>query len=70
MVGWIFYGLAVAQYLIIGLLTEGDRLRGLLREFDRSAKAIREELLVTEGGAASHPDDKPTNTPADVRSEK
>lgn len=62
MVGWVFYGLAVAQYLIIGLVTEGDRLRGLLKEFDRSAKTIREELMEKEARPTPHADDKPPNS--------
>ena len=47
-VGWIFYGLAVAQYLIIGLITERDRIEGLLQQFDRSADVIRKEILSGE----------------------
>jgi hypothetical protein len=43
-VGWVFYGLAVAQYLIIGLVTERDRLGGLLEKFDRGADKIRDEI--------------------------
>ena len=43
-IGWVFYGLAIVQYLIIGLATESDRLTGLLEQFDRSAEAIRDEL--------------------------
>jgi len=34
-VGWVFYGLAVVQYLIIGLVTERDRIAGLLQQFDQ-----------------------------------
>jgi hypothetical protein len=44
-VGWVFYGLAVTQYLIIGLMTERDRIAGLLAQFDRSADVIRKEIL-------------------------
>jgi hypothetical protein len=44
-VGWVFYALAVTQYLIIGLITERDRLTGLLAQFDHSAEAMRKELL-------------------------
>ena len=58
-VGWIFYGLAVTQYLIIGLVTEGDRLRGLLAEFDRSAEALRKEILVEESRKAHAAPEKP-----------
>lgn len=52
-IGWVFYGLAVVQYLIIGLITESDRLPGLLRQFDQSADAIRREILSKENSAAS-----------------
>jgi len=47
-VGWVFYGLAIIQYLIIGLITESDRLSGILKEFDRSTDAIRKEILSDE----------------------
>lgn len=43
-IGWIFYALAVVQYLIIGLITERDRLDGLLKHFDQSAEEIRREI--------------------------
>jgi hypothetical protein len=64
MVGWIFYGLAVAQYLIIGLVTEGDRLRGLLKQFDESAEAIRKELVSKEDGPAPPSDDETPISPS------
>ena len=48
-VGWVFYGLAVAQYLIIGLVTERDRIAGLLQQFDRGADVIRREIMAKEG---------------------
>ena len=54
-VGWVFYGLAVTQYLIIGLITESDRLTGLLAQFDRSAEVIRNKILVEEGKSAPAP---------------
>lgn len=44
-VGWVFYGLALIQYLIIGVITDGDRIHGLLRQFDKSASEIRKEML-------------------------
>lgn len=47
-IGWIFYSLAIAQYLIIGLATESDRLAGLMEQFDRSAEAIRDEIQSKE----------------------
>jgi hypothetical protein len=52
-IGWVFYGLAVAQYLIIGLITERDRLDGLLKQFDRSADEIRREIERDESTPAS-----------------
>ena len=58
-VGWVFYGLAVAQYLIIGLITERDRIAGLLEKFDRSADAIRKEIARAE--EAPPPDGAPPN---------
>lgn len=47
-VGWVFYGLAVVQYLIIGLVTERDRIAGLLQQFDRGADVIRKEIQAKE----------------------
>ncbi len=47
-VGWVFYGLAVVQYLIIGLVTERDRLGGLLKLFDESTEAIRKKIAASE----------------------
>lgn len=43
-VGWVCYGLAILQYLIIGIITDGDRIRGILQQFDRNAAALRQEL--------------------------
>ncbi len=56
-VGWIFYGLAIAQYLIIGLVTERDRVAGLLNQFDQSASEIRKEIAAEE--SARSPDAGP-----------
>lgn len=44
LVGWVCYAIAIVQYLIIGVTTESDRIAGLLKEFDRSADAIRKEI--------------------------
>lgn len=57
-VGWAFYGLAVVQYLIIGLITESDRLPGLLKQFDRSADAMRKEIMGSESRAAAPASDE------------
>jgi hypothetical protein len=46
-IGWIFYGLAITQYLIIGVITDGDRVNGLLAQFDKKADALRQEMLST-----------------------
>jgi hypothetical protein len=43
-IGWTFYGLAVTQYLIIGLVTSRDKAVDVLSEFDRRVAAKRSEL--------------------------
>jgi hypothetical protein len=44
-VGWICYGLAITQYLIIGLVTSKDKALDALSEFDRQVAIRRQELL-------------------------
>lgn len=44
-VGWWCYGLAITQYLIIAVITDRDRVAGLLDAFERNTSALREELL-------------------------
>jgi hypothetical protein len=44
-VGWVCYGLAVVQYLIIGLVTSRDKALDVLAEFDRQVARKREELI-------------------------
>jgi hypothetical protein len=44
-VGWVCYGLAVVQYLIIGLVTSRDKALDVLAEFDRQVALKREELI-------------------------
>jgi hypothetical protein len=44
-VGWACYGLAVVQYLVIGLITSRDKALGVLAEFDRQMARKREELI-------------------------
>lgn len=63
MIGWVFYSLAVVQYLIIGLITESDRLPGLLKQFDESADAIRKEILTKENSPAPPSSDKKATAP-------
>lgn len=43
-VGWWCYGFAIAQYLIIALITQRDRIAGLLESFEREANSIRGDL--------------------------
>jgi len=51
-VGWWCYGFAIAQYLIIALITQRDRITGLLEAFDRTAHTIRNDLMA-DGSASS-----------------
>ena len=43
--GWICYVLAIAQYLIIGLVTSRDRALDVLSEFDRQIEIQRNKLI-------------------------
>lgn len=43
--GWVFYGLAIGQYLLIGLVTSRDRAMDVLSEFDRRVAQRRQELI-------------------------
>ena len=43
-VGWWCYAAACGQYLIIALITNRDRIEGLLQAFDRGVSHIRAEL--------------------------
>ena len=44
-VGWVCYGLAIFQYLVIGLVTSRDRALDVLASFDAEVAVRREELL-------------------------
>ncbi|GAB4134970.1 MAG: hypothetical protein Tsb009_00710 [Planctomycetaceae bacterium] len=46
-IGWVCYGIALLQYLIIGLVTSRDRAMDVLGEFDRQV-AIRRKQIVEE----------------------
>ncbi|MFG0332647.1 MAG: hypothetical protein ACF8TS_04715, partial [Maioricimonas sp. JB049] len=75
--GWTFYFLAIAQYLIIGLITSRDKMVDVLAEFDREVARRRRELVdeiddssgVAPQGAPSpaaaspHPTFEPTDVP-------
>lgn len=52
-VGWWCYGLAITQYLIIALITQRDRITGLLEAFDRETSAVREKIIAAGGGASA-----------------
>jgi hypothetical protein len=56
-VGWVCYGLAITQYLIIGLMTSKDKALDALSEFDRQVAIRRQELIeefdVGEAAAAA-----------------
>ena len=60
--GWVCYGLAVAQYLIIGLATSRDKAIDVVASFDAEVAARRAELLTelqtpsaAEEGTATSP---------------
>lgn len=44
-IGWVFYGMAIVQYLIIGLVTSRDRALDVLSQFDRAVAERRQEIL-------------------------
>jgi len=72
--GWIFFTLAVTQYLIIGLVTSRDKALDVLNQFDRriaeQRKDLIEELQITHDNPDYVPgidqphDDNPAPTPA------
>lgn len=43
-VGWVCYGLAIIQYLIIGLVTSRDRAIDVLNQFDEAIQIQRAQL--------------------------
>lgn len=44
-IGWICFGLAIAQYLIIGLVTSRDRAVDVLMQFDQRMAERRREII-------------------------
>ena len=44
-IGWLCYGMALAQYLFIGLVTTRDKALDVLSKFDRAVAERRRELL-------------------------
>ena len=44
-IGWICYGLAISQYLVIALMTSTDKAGDLLAKYDRTIAEQREDLV-------------------------
>lgn len=44
-IGWICYGMAIGQYLIIGLVTSRDKALDVLGEFEKQVQMQREWLI-------------------------
>ena len=42
--GWICYGIALAQYLLIGLVTSRDKALNVLQRFDAAVDGQRQRL--------------------------
>jgi hypothetical protein len=42
--GWVCYGMAIAQYLLIGLVTSKDKALDVLSQFDAAVALQREEI--------------------------
>ncbi|MFQ5731627.1 MAG: DNA topoisomerase I [Planctomycetaceae bacterium] len=53
-IGWVCYGLAIFQYLIIGLVTSRDKAMDVLGEFDRQV-AVRRREIIEEFDLNDHP---------------
>ncbi|MEI6541001.1 MAG: DNA topoisomerase I [Planctomycetota bacterium] len=43
-IGWICYGMAIGQYLIIGLVASKDKALGVLQKFDEAVARQRHEI--------------------------
>lgn len=51
-IGWLCYGLAIASYLVIGLVSSRDKALNVLQQFDQAVAEKREELkeeLIADG---------------------
>lgn len=78
-VGWTCYGMALVQYLIIGLVTSKDKAVNVLSEFDRQVAIRRRELIDELGGddeemvietpAKSSPESSASSSPAGTQPE-
>ncbi|MCA8982132.1 MAG: DNA topoisomerase I [Planctomycetaceae bacterium] len=64
--GWICYGLAITQYLIIGLVTSRDRAVDVLSQFEEQVSLQRKQLeheLNKQGETSSAASPAPVSTP-------
>lgn len=43
-VGWVCYGMAISQYLLIGLVASKDKALGVLKKFDDAVARQRQEI--------------------------
>jgi hypothetical protein len=62
-VGWVCYGLAIVQFLIIGLVSSRDKALDVLKEFDRQVQLRRDELAADryrDWGESDEPPEPPT----------
>jgi hypothetical protein len=61
-VGWVCYGLAIVQFLIIGLVSSRDKALDVLREFDQQIKLRRADLVdqYRDWGDSDEPPAPPT----------
>lgn len=56
-VGWACYGVAIVQFLIIGLVTSRDKALDALSTFDREVRRRRQELMgITEPESGDRPE--------------
>lgn len=60
-IGWFCYGMALIQYLFIGLVTSRDKALDVLSKFDRAVAERRRELLEEFEIVEEKGDDPPPN---------
>lgn len=65
-VGWFCYGMALVQYLIIGLVTSKDKALDALTEFDRQVAMRRRELIAEFDYLEERVREKGTGTSSEV----
>ena len=70
-IGWICYGLAIAQYLLIGLVTSKDKALNVLKQFDEAVSRQRQDIetaLQLSQAARLSAQTKHDTMPADLES--